>query len=86
MNRLPKEIYGQLEVRERQQIMKMIKPIFDKKQVVIRLPTDFNPELGITKEDGIEAVIVSNKEPKEIYLRILKGKNDRTKTAGKADT
>ena len=85
MNLLPKEIYDQLKVRERQQIAKTIKPIFDKGQVVIRLPTDFNPELGITPNDLLEANL-TNKEPKEIYLRILKGQNDRTKTAGKADT
>ena len=86
MNLLPKEIYGQLEVRERQPMTKILNPIFDKGQVIIRLPTDFNPTLDITKRDSIEAVMVSNKEPKEIYLRILKGKNDRAKSAGKAGT
>jgi len=74
MNKLPKEIYEQLKVRERQQVTKTIKPIFDKGQVIIRLPTDFNPELGITDKDLIEANL-TNKEPKEICLRILKGKN-----------
>lgn len=73
MNRLPKEIYEQLEVKERQPLTKILKPISDKGQIVIRLPTSFNPELNITKEERFEATLLIDKGVREIHLRVVKG-------------
>jgi hypothetical protein len=73
MKRLPKEIYDQLEVKERQQMKKEIKPIFDKGQVVLRLPTAFNPELNITEKDCFEATLLDN-DPQGFCLRIIRCK------------
>jgi hypothetical protein len=69
MNRLPRELFEQLRIRQRQPLTKFLKPIFDKGQVVIRLPTAFNPELNISEEHRIEATLVSS-DPPEVILRV----------------
>jgi hypothetical protein len=68
MNRLPKDLYDQLKIKDRQPLTRCLKPIFDKGQVIIRLPTAFNPELDITEDDRIEVTLIAN-DPPEIYLR-----------------
>jgi hypothetical protein len=73
MNRLPKEIYDQLKVKQRQTIAKTVKPIVDKGQIVIRIPTAFNPEINITDKDVVEIVLI-DKEPKELSLKIRREK------------
>ncbi len=74
--KLPKEVYEELEIKEREEFRKEVKVIFDKKQAMIRFPTVLNEDLSLTEGDKFLLTVDKSFGKVKIICELVKGKTN----------
>lgn len=74
--KLPKEIYEELKIKEREEFRKEVKVIFDKKQAMIRFPTVLTSDLGLKEGDRVLLSVDKSSRKVKIVCELVKGKRN----------
>lgn len=73
MNKLPKEIYEQLNVKKQKPLKAIVKITFYKNQAVVHFPSVMTSELDLKPKDSFE-LTVEKSDPPIIICKLLRGK------------
>lgn len=74
--KLPKEVYEELQIKERKEFQKEVKIIFDKKQAMIRFPTVLIEDLGLMEGDKFLLTLDKSSGKVRIICELIKGKKN----------
>lgn len=72
--KLPKEVYEELKIKEREEFQKEVKVIFDKKQAMVRFPTVLTNDLGLNEGDKFLLTVDKSSGTVRIICDLIKGK------------
>lgn len=74
--KLPKEVYEELQIKERKEFHKEVKIIFDKKQAMIRFPTVLTGDLGLMEGDKFLLTLDKSAGKVRIICELIEGKKN----------
>lgn len=72
--KLPKEVYEELKIKEREEFRKEVKVIFDKKQAMVRFPTVLTDDLRLNEGDKFLLTVDKSSGTVRIICDLIKGK------------
>jgi len=74
--KLPKEVYEELKIKEREEFQKEVKVIFDKKQAMVRFPTVLTDDLRLNEGDKFLLTVDKSSGTVRIICDLIKGKKN----------